>query len=324
MKNARLIKTVSLISILALHVPFLPAYQSAITRIVGHLTPAAGENECPKMLKVTLEDLNLPVSRQIYVPGGSRFEFEGVPWGRYRLTVEAEGRAPSWLSLETAACGTTCVVTLHVGPLLKRDQPVVESSTVDLKDLAVTAKARKYLEQANREIGKGEFRSALVSLEKAVSIQADLPMAYSAMGQTLMKLKRADEAEKAFARALELVPDYPSALKGIGYLYLTTGREELAIAPLSKAAVLNDRDDLVQACLGEALYHSKRYKEAEAPLQRALLLNPDNFRASYRLGYVYLELRRYREALAYFRLFLQTNAGLDDTKVRNIVTQLQK
>jgi tetratricopeptide (TPR) repeat protein len=196
--------------------------------------------------------------------------------------------------------------------------------SVDLKDLAVNSKARPHLERANKAIGKRDFTSALTLLENAVSLQPDLPSAFSTMGQVLMKLKRADEAEAAFARALVLIPDYFEALKGIGYLYLTTGREGQAIEPLSRAAALHRNDGSIHGFLGEALYHAKRVSEAEAPLRRALALYPGNFRASYRLGYVYLELNRYPEALECFRLFLKTNVGLNETKVRALVDQLER
>jgi Flp pilus assembly protein TadD len=207
---------------------------------------------------------------------------------------------------------------------LNAPKPVPGSVTVNLRDLVVAPKARPYLERANRDIDKGKFKAALASLEKAVSIQPDLPSALSAMGQVLMKLKRAPEAEAAFARALDIAPDYPEAMRGIGYLYLTTGREEQAVVPLSKAAALDPMDGAVHAYLGEALYQTKRYPEAEKPLLRALSLDPGNFHASYRLGYVCLQLHRYSEALEYFRLFLKSNAGLDDTKVRAIVQQLER
>lgn len=263
-------------------------------------------------------------SRETTASAGGKFEFAGIEPGRYRLTVEAQGREPSVVLTEVFPGGAPCVVSVPLGPPARAASATPARGAVSVRELQVSAKARRKLEKANVELDRKRHGAALTLARAAVAIQPDWAEAHCVTGLALMGLKRFAEAEIALSAAQSLDPRCGMARRSLGYLYLVTRREAQAVPHLAMAAALDERDGLAHACLGEALFLTGKTAEAEQPLREALALDPTFYRASYRLGYVCLRLGRTQEALEYFRAFLRTNKGLDATQVRLIVRDLEQ
>ncbi|MEN9760246.1 MAG: hypothetical protein RI906_72 [Pseudomonadota bacterium] len=116
------------------------------------------------------------------------------------------------------------------------------------------------------------------------------------------------DAEQAFRRALELVPDRLSVLINLGVALLQQGRAEAAIEYLEQAiAIAPDEIDAL-GHLGVACAQSGRLKRGLEVLQHSLKLNPEQGAAWGCLGSIFRELGHYDEAARCFEQALQQGA----------------
>jgi tetratricopeptide (TPR) repeat protein len=136
---------------------------------------------------------------------------------------------------------------------------------------------------------QGRIARAQQAIEKNASYAAaysQLAMAYAQRARETSDTAYYDEADRALARALELEPESPEALKARAWVLL--GRHEFAKA-LEVAEALNRRvpDDLmVYGLLTDAYVELGRYDAAEKSAQWMLDLRPGNVPASTRAAYL--------------------------------------
>lgn len=137
----------------------------------------------------------------------------------------------------------------------------------------------------------------------------------SNLGCTLRKLKRTDEAETAFLKALQRNPDSAPALNNLGFLYKDLERYEEAETVLRRALELCPGYGEALNNLGMVLSCMGRYEEAQTVLREVLAQTPDYPEAWNNLG-IALDGKpkeaepAFRNALAYRPLFPQASIGL--------------
>ncbi len=117
-------------------------------------------------------------------------------------------------------------------------------------------------------------------------------------GVTLHRQGRLPEAERCFARVLELNPSSFEALHMLGLIAAQTGRSAHAVELLARAISVNDGVGAAHQHLGLALKNLGRQAEALASLERAVALRPDSAPAHANLSALLLEMRRSEAALA--------------------------
>ncbi|XP_052810856.1 protein O-mannosyl-transferase TMTC3-like isoform X2 [Mya arenaria] len=160
-----------------------------------------------------------------------------------------------------------------------------------------------------------DWEGALGYFEKAVSVQPDDIGAHQNYGRTLKTLKRFDEAEQAFLKALELFPPVisgksytarvaPSHLNvylNLASLYSRDPSRLLEADGLLKTAT-DMRPDYVQGWInrGDIMMKLKRHKDAIEVYETALKYEPDNADVHYNLGVVSMELGNKPRAMKYF------------------------
>ena len=145
---------------------------------------------------------------------------------------------------------------------------------------------------------------AAINYEKAWTLDqgnADLAFEY---GQTLLKLKRYDEANRLFAIVQERDPDNKSVDYLRGRLLHAAGRFAEASSELEKAVEKKPEDFLSNYWLGIAYLDFARstgknvYGLAIAPLDKALELRPEREDVSKQLGLAVFEQGRFNYRLA--------------------------
>ncbi|WP_069201610.1 tetratricopeptide repeat protein [Rickettsia felis] len=129
-------------------------------------------------------------------------------------------------------------------------------NSLDLKN-----DAEHYFRQGQRLYGNGEYEEALISFEEASNI-ITRSMYYHHKGKALLKLERAEEAIKAFNRAIELKPDYAEAYNEKGYALASLEKHNDAISCYNKAIALKPDYADAYRCKGDILHNLKRYEEA--------------------------------------------------------------
>jgi TolB-like protein/Tfp pilus assembly protein PilF len=126
------------------------------------------------------------------------------------------------------------------------------------------------------------FPKAEEAARKALGLDDRLAEAHVSLGYSEMVYEwNLPEAEKEFARALELRPDYATAHQFYAYYLTAIGNLNGAIEHRKKALELDPINPLLTSALGEAYYQYRQYDRTIEQNSRSLELDP-----SYVIGLV--------------------------------------
>ncbi|QQS46436.1 MAG: tetratricopeptide repeat protein [Acidobacteriota bacterium] len=120
------------------------------------------------------------------------------------------------------------------------------------------------------------FDEAEAAFRKAIQIDPNNAFAWNNLGNLLSDLKRFDEAEAAYRKAIEINPNYTSAWHNLGNLLSDLKRFDEAEVAYRKALEINPNYAYAWNWLGNLLSDLKRFDEAEAAYRKAIEIDPDN------------------------------------------------
>jgi class 3 adenylate cyclase/TolB-like protein/Tfp pilus assembly protein PilF len=119
------------------------------------------------------------------------------------------------------------------------------------------------------------------------------------------------EARRCYARALELDPDYVSAITALAFCHLdeirlgwsddVAGSFDAARTLHHRAVAIDPSGPSVHALLAYLRLHESRDEEAVEAMERAVALAPQSGEIAGYLGYLYETLGRWQDALAAYR-----------------------
>lgn len=112
------------------------------------------------------------------------------------------------------------------------------------------------------------------------------PMEHAGRGIALTRLKKMDEAEKAYEIALEQDGNDPLISREAGIFYFKTGRAEKAFTLLQKATIQNSRDAIGLFYLARLQSEAKQYRQAIANMQKVEKLVPEDWEVHHHLGMI--------------------------------------
>lgn len=156
---------------------------------------------------------------------------------------------------------------------------------------------------------------AAAAARKALELDPTLPEAHAALGLVLHHYDwNWGEAERSYQRALELNPDYSTALLRYAWLLLARGRAADALARISRAQEIAEELDphllvVIRATRAAALYYARNFDAAIAECRAALALDKNDFLLHYLLGCAQLRKGALRAGLA---TFLEAKAAWRD------------
>ena len=147
-----------------------------------------------------------------------------------------------------------------------------------------------------------QFVPATNAYQKAIDALEPLqenhwPLVY-ALGITLERQNRWEEAETVLLRALKLEPDQPDVLNYLAYTWADRGVNlGRAKRMLMLAAAQRPNDAQIIDSLGWVLYRLQNFTDSAAILERAVELMPDDPTINDHLGDAYAQVGRNREAI---------------------------
>jgi DNA-binding winged helix-turn-helix (wHTH) protein/TolB-like protein len=108
-------------------------------------------------------------------------------------------------------------------------------------------------------------------------------------------------AEREFQQAIQLNPNYATAHHWYALLLAAQGRQEEALAEITRAQEIDPLSLIISTHKGLIFYLARRYDEAIEQQKKTLELEPNFLEAHYELGRAYAQKKMYQEAIAELR-----------------------
>lgn len=162
---------------------------------------------------------------------------------------------------------------------------------------------RNYLAYGNVLSQTKNFQAMADNYDKAVEVIGPLPtkVDWNIFYQRAIayeRLKKWDQAEPNFKKALELNPDQPQVLNYLGYSWVDMNKNlDEGLAMIQKAVDARPDDGYIVDSLGWAYFRLNRFDDAVKELERAVQLEAGDATVNDHLGDAYWRVGRHLEAV---------------------------
>lgn len=165
-------------------------------------------------------------------------------------------------------------------------------------DAAASSQPAFALELANHLNNVGQYGEALSVLARpGLNTAQQPPIVRFERGRAFERLGRLAEAENELWAALEAVPDNPTILNHLGYLWVDSGRRvDQGAEMLARAFAADPGNGNIQDSVGWAQFRQGQYEAAVETLEGAVNKLPGNATIVDHLGDAYWQVGRRREA----------------------------
>lgn len=153
------------------------------------------------------------------------------------------------------------------------------------------------------------YEEAESTFRKAIDINPSSDTYYN-LGNLLHNLKRFEEAEVVYREAIKINSIFQEAYYNLGNTLKVQKRFEEAENSFRKAIELNPYDDKSYNNLGLLLFENlKRFEEAETIFNKSIDINPSGHKAYFNLGNLLYILKRFNEAEKEYRKSIKMNSS---------------
>jgi Flp pilus assembly protein TadD len=291
-------------------------------------------NQQGKIVKIVLESTNSVGGASTVTEQDGTFRFNGLRPGNYSVVVDG-GKdfetARESVTIDPIGPGRVVQVNLLLRPKIDAANPSfagVPQAALDLYQKGMAAAQ------------KGNPKSAVELLSKAVETYPNFPQALSDLGAQYLKLSQWEKASETFESLIKLRANDPAAQLDLGIalynqstaLYTDNKRDEAmqkasqAEIHLREAVKLNAPGPSGHYYLGMALIKLKNYDEARVELEAAIKNGGDGIAMAHRyLGGLYQVAHRNKEAADEFEKFLKLDPKAKDAdKIKEMIENLRK
>ena len=181
----------------------------------------------------------------------------------------------------------------------------VDEAREHLKELIASdpSDLRSYLAYGSVLSDAKDYAAMAANYDKAVEVIGPVPdrgdwTIFFQRGIAYERLKKWEQAEPNFRKALELNPEQPQVLNYLGYSWVDMNRNlEEGLDMIRRAVELRPDDGYVVDSLGWAYYRMGRFEEAVTELERAVQLRAGDATINDHLGDAYWRVGRKLEAV---------------------------
>lgn len=185
---------------------------------------------------------------------------------------------------------------------LLQDAPALRSAQT--KPQKVRNPLNDLLDEAQADIDKNDYQSAIAPLQKFIAEKPDVAFAHFQLAYAYTAVKRDDDARTEYEKCVALDPKMAEAQLNLGILLLQKDPKAAAV-PLSKAVELLPSQSRPRYLLGLAQQSAGDLSSAAESFEGASRLDPKNADALTHLGAILLRLNRRADAESRFRAAMQ-------------------
>ena len=256
--------------------------------------------------------------------GEGAVEFHNVPEGTYSIVVSGEGIEETSSGLfELDARKTSQYVFIRVRRI--GSSGTGGANPVAATDLNVPEAAAREFDRATALIAKEDFKKAIESLNKALSVYPNYAAAYNNLGVVYGRLGRPVEERSALLRAVEINDHFAPAYANLGRMAIKERNYPDAETWLAKATAADPTDAQAVILLANVELLNQHYGDAIANCRKLHSTRPDShalvhYIAARALG----EENRPGDAVSELETFLKEEpSGPRAEAARREINQLQ-
>lgn len=144
---------------------------------------------------------------------------------------------------------------------------------------------------ANAKLALGEKTAGLQGLRRAEQLKFRVPGVYVRLGEIYLRLRRWEDAERVFDKAVTLDPENAAGLQGLSSVYCHQGRNQETVDAALAAVSLVHRLPRAHFNLGIAMARSGHTERAITAFETVLRFEPRNHNAHRWLAAIYRSRR---------------------------------
>ena len=232
--------------------------------------------------------------------------------GRYRVTVSKDGYR-----------GSRGDQAVRTGPPTEIP-PFTIVSRESLVQAAMAPVLKKF-EKASELSKAGSLDEAVAVYLELKAEHPDIPELYFNLGTIYLRQEKWLEAEAAYQRALELLPENTKVRVLLADIHKNLGRSDEALAAMETLVAENPDDPQLHYNLGVFYLNAQRYEDAFASFDETRKRDPDNVDVLYLLGTLSVSLGQIDQAVGHLQSYLEKapENGQHRTTASELISKLQ-
>lgn len=154
----------------------------------------------------------------------------------------------------------------------------------------------------------GQPAAAIISYQKAISINPKNADTHYNMGVTLQGQGKLGEAIESYDNVISINPDYSKAYHNKGNLLKEQGMLSAAVTIYKKALAIEPNNSDIYCNIGASLQEQGKLEEAIEAYNKAISINPEYAEAYYNMGITLQKLGELEEALKKYQKAISIKA----------------
>ena len=244
------------------------------------------ENPGPSSITIVLYDQSTRIIGRQTIGGRGRYRFTNLRAGEYDLAIETMSGEITRVRLTITGTSSDIRQDFEFEWKEKpggKPNPAGVVSAADFYERSAVNKA--LFDKAHAAVEKKDYVNGIKLLNQIVETDANDFQAWNLLGTLYLVQEKREDAEKAYAKAIEIKPTYALPLTNLGKLLLMQKRFDEAVDKLTRAVDLQPQSPDANLFLGEAYLRLKKGSKAIPYLNEAGKLG--NIQAHLDLGWLY-------------------------------------